>query len=150
MVAPISAFGGNPFTGMGNVSSVGNFNGSAFAPGLNGAQFMNHFNAPGFNLPNFQIQGGINAQPASMAVSPLTPAQNTQGSFLDTLRNTLQNANSTLQKPDQLLNDAVLGGKADVHDVMIANAQAELTVNIAAQGTTKLVQAYDKITQIQV
>jgi flagellar hook-basal body complex protein FliE len=151
MVAPISPLGGNPFSGMGAVSNSSLMSGSLFGPGLSGTQFSSNFVAPSFNT---QMVGGIAWQPpvlgAPLGVQSTAPASGGQSSFLDTLRSTLQNANETLQKPDELLNDAVAGGKADVHDVMIANAKAELTVNIASQSTTKLVQAYDKITQIQV
>ena len=46
----------------------------------------------------------------------------------------------------------VLFGKSnvDIHDVMTAMAKAELGVNIATGITGKVIQAYEKITQIQV
>ena len=40
-------------------------------------------------------------------------------------------------------------GNADIHDVMTAMAKAELGVTVATNITTKIVQAYDKIMQIQ-
>ena len=38
----------------------------------------------------------------------------------------------------------------DIHDVITAINKADLTVTVATQITTKIVQAYEKITQIQV
>ena len=47
--------------------------------------------------------------------------------------------------------DAVMeeNGNADIHDVMTAMAKAELGVTVATNITTKVIQAYEKITQIQ-
>ncbi|MBX2861234.1 MAG: flagellar hook-basal body complex protein FliE [Vampirovibrio sp.] len=71
-------------------------------------------------------------------------------SFKDVVVNNLQGLNNTLHKPDELLHQAITTGNVDPHQVMIANAKAELTINIAAQTATKVVQAYDRIVQIQV
>ena len=45
--------------------------------------------------------------------------------------------------------DAMTTGNVDVHDLMVANAKAELLVSVTTQVATKVVQAYDKILQIQ-
>lgn len=61
----------------------------------------------------------------------------------------VEHLNKTTKEPDKVMNDAILGN-ADIHDVMLAMSKAELNVNIATQMTTKIVQTYDKIMQIQV
>lgn len=71
-------------------------------------------------------------------------------SFQNIIADTLNQVNHTVQKPDALLHQSMTTGNVDIHEVMIANAKAELAVNITAQFTTKIVQAYDKILQIQV
>ena len=38
----------------------------------------------------------------------------------------------------------------DIHDVMTAMAKSEITVNIATTAVGKVIQAYDKVMQIQV
>ena len=38
----------------------------------------------------------------------------------------------------------------DIHDVMIAMSKSEITVNVATQAVGKVIQAYDKVMQIQV
>jgi flagellar hook-basal body complex protein FliE len=41
-------------------------------------------------------------------------------------------------------------GDVDVHDLMIANTKSDITINIASQIATKIVQAYERVQQIQV
>ncbi len=58
--------------------------------------------------------------------------------------------NDQVNAPDQMIKDVMMGSKnVDVHDVMTAMAKAELNINIATQVTGKVIQAYDKIMQIQ-
>jgi flagellar hook-basal body complex protein FliE len=71
-------------------------------------------------------------------------------SFQDALMSTLDHVNQVSQTPDALMHDAMTTGGVDVHDVMVANAKAELLVSITTQVATKVVQAYDKILQIQI
>lgn len=75
----------------------------------------------------------------------------TQGAaFKDAMSNVLSQVNGAAQAPDALMHNAMTVGNVDVHDVMIANAKAELAVNLTAQVATKVVQAYDRILQIQI
>ena len=64
--------------------------------------------------------------------------------FKDTLAHTLQSVNETVSAPDAMMQKAMTTGEYDVHDVMIANAKAELAVNMTTQ------VAYDRILQIQI
>jgi flagellar hook-basal body complex protein FliE len=62
-----------------------------------------------------------------------------------------EDLNTQLNAPDNLLKDVMAGNKnVDIHDVMTAMAKSEITVNVATQITGKVIQAYDKIIQIQV
>ncbi len=71
--------------------------------------------------------------------------------FKDFLSEVSNNLNEQMNAPDKLLNDLVTGRNGvDVHDVMTAMSQAELTISIATTAVTKVIQAYDKISQIQV
>ena len=47
------------------------------------------------------------------------------------------------------MEDVILGNDPDIHDVMIAMSKAELTVNLATQMTSKVIQAYEKVMSIQ-
>ncbi|MCE3235269.1 MAG: flagellar hook-basal body complex protein FliE [Vampirovibrio sp.] len=71
-------------------------------------------------------------------------------SFQNVLSNSLENLNNAVIQPDAMMHDAMTTGSVDVHDLMIANAKAELLVSITTQVATKVVQAYDKILQIQI
>ena len=72
-------------------------------------------------------------------------------SFKNVLSGMISNINNEVQKPDQLLNQQMTGNTdVDIHDVMTAMAKAELSVNIATTVTGKVLQAYDRIMQIQI
>ena len=71
-------------------------------------------------------------------------------SFKDLMTGMVRDLDSTVKAPDQLLQSAVTGNGADVHDVMIAISKAEIGINLATQVTTKVVQAYEKVMSIQV
>ncbi|MEI7474447.1 MAG: flagellar hook-basal body complex protein FliE [bacterium] len=71
-------------------------------------------------------------------------------SFKDVMSNMAVNLDKTVKAPDQIMQDALVGNNADIHDVMIAISKAELGLNVATQATTKVLQAYEKIMSIQV
>lgn len=71
--------------------------------------------------------------------------------FKQVMSGLVENLNTELNAPDNLLKDAMSGNKnVDIHDVMTAMAKSEIAINTATQFTGKIIQAYDKITQIQV
>lgn len=84
-------------------------------------------------------------------VQHMQPAAAPSGpNFKDALSNLVQNVNDTMSAPDAMMQASMTSGSVDVHDVMIANAKAELVVNVTAQVATKVMQAYDRILQIQI
>ncbi len=108
----------------------------------------------GFNPQvNFSSQFSSPISRTGMAygrVSNVAETENTM-SFKDTMCNMVSNINETMNKPDDLLAKAASGtGEVDVHDVMIAMSQAEVTLTVATNAVSKVIQAYDKIVQIQV
>lgn len=108
---------------------------------------MNGFNSINFNS---HIQSmGNNAMGFGRISNIDSPAQT--ANFKDVMSSMVSNINDTMNKPDDLLAKAASGtGDVDVHDVMIAMSKAELTLTVATNAVTKVIQAYDKITQIQV
>ncbi len=63
----------------------------------------------------------------------------------------VENLNTEMEAPDSLMKDVAMGNtNVDIHDVMTAMAKAELGINVATGITTKVIQTYDKIMQIQV
>jgi flagellar hook-basal body complex protein FliE len=94
-------------------------------------------------LGGFSLMGQIQKSGMLKAMEP------TQ-SFQNVMANMANNVNEVVQKPDALLKEAMTTGAVDIHDVMIANAKAELAVSLTSQFATKVIQAYDRILQIQV
>jgi len=104
---------------------------------------MNKINEIGniFNTRQIQgLNGNISISSESVSVGK---------SFKDCLSDMIVEMNEVTNKPKELTKDAMLG-KADVHDVMAAVAQSELTVQAAATVTGKILQTYEKIMQIQI
>lgn len=63
----------------------------------------------------------------------------------------VDNLNTDMAKPDQLMKDQMMGtGNVDIHDVITAMTKAELGINVATQITGKVLQTYEKIMQIQI
>ncbi len=61
------------------------------------------------------------------------------------------NLNQEMEKPDQLMQQQMMGSKnVDIHDVIAAMSKAEIGVNVATQVTGKVIQTYEKVMQIQV
>lgn len=85
------------------------------------------------------LDGGISINANDMNVK----------SFKDTVIDMMSELNEVTQKPQQLSND-FMQGKADIHDVMSAIAQSEITVQAATTMTGKILQTYEKIMQIQI
>jgi len=108
-------------------------------------------------FPKIDIVGRIQASKLdtgfnNMGAIRLDTVGETQGtSFKGVMSGMVSNLNQDISAPDQLLKDAMTGnGDVDIHDVMTAMAKAEISVNVATQVTSKVIQAYDKIMQISV
>ena len=84
---------------------------------------------------------------SSARLDGIEEAQTTD--FNGVLTGLVEQLNQTVNAPEQLTQDAMLG-KADVHDVMAAVAKSEINVNIATKVLGKVVQTYEKIMQIQI
>lgn len=71
--------------------------------------------------------------------------------FSSVMSGLVENLNTEMNAPDSLLKDAMMGSEnVDVHDVMTAISKAELSVTVATTITGKVIQAYDKIMQLQI
>ena len=71
--------------------------------------------------------------------------------FKSVMSGLVENMNETMNAPDNLMKDVMMGSQnVDVHDVMVAMSKAEISVNIATTAVGKVIQAYDKVMQIQI
>ena len=80
---------------------------------------------------------------------PINTEEVNTKSFKDTIGDMILQLNETTNKPQELAKEAIKGN-ADIHDVMAAIAQSELTVQAATTVTGKILQTYEKIMQIQI
>ena len=105
-----------------------------------------HF--PKINVVGSMAQAKLNTNFPPMRVDSVN--SNSGVSFSQTLLDATKNLNETLNKPETVMEDMLQGNGADIHDVITAINKAELSVDVATKITTKVIQAYDKIMQIQV
>ena len=99
--------------------------------------------------PNFNIDSPMSTSLQSqLSFDQISGAE--KPSFMQVVGKVLNQANETLAVPDTLMHSAMVGDSVDVHDVMVANAQADVVLNITTQAATKVLQAYDRIMQIQI
>lgn len=105
-------------------------------------------------VPKVLLQGDISQTRGVTGESPMRlQAMGTSPeipSFNNVMTGLVKDLDSTMKAPDAVMESAMLGQGADVHDVMIAMSKAEVSLNIATQMTTKVIQAYEKIMAIQV
>lgn len=100
------------------------------------------------------LTGSVQSSPFelnSMPSAKLNSPDEAQTNFKDVMTGLAHNLNNELNAPDKLLKSAMAGDSdVDIHDVMTAMAKAEISLNVATQITTKVIQSYEKIMQISV
>jgi flagellar hook-basal body complex protein FliE len=96
------------------------------------------------------LGAGVNPVVAAFRAEAPTLGEDNRASFKAVLGNLVHHVNETAGAPDELMRQAMTTGEVDVHDVMIANAKSELVVSVTTQIATKVIQAYDRIKQIQI
>lgn len=95
-----------------------------------------------------KLNNNINAGFTSSRMDAIDGAK--PAGFQDVMVGLAGKLNNTINAPDQVLQDAISGNGADIHDAVIAMSKAEIGINIATQVTSKIVQSYEKIMSIQV
>lgn len=121
---------------------------------------MGNFAGNSFFTPSVGLAGRVQGGFCDMNVGHISPSMPSmevdsvdapKADFKGVMSNLAQNLSQEMNAPDKLLKSAMNGDKdVDIHDVMTAMAKAEMTVSIATQVTSKVIQAYDKIMQISV
>lgn len=90
----------------------------------------------GFNIPSARM---------SRVEEPAT------ADFSSVMSGLVENLNTQMNAPDNLLKEAMMGSEnVDIHDVMTAMSKAEISVTVATTAVGKVIQAYDKIMQLQI
>ena len=111
--------------------------------------------ANGFHFQNVGLSGKIQKTPLDTGLNPTSSInsleEENKETFADVVSDMAGNFNKDLNAPEVLLKKVMSGDNSvDIHDVMVAMSKAELNVSVATQLTSKVIQAYEKITQISV
>ena len=104
-------------------------------------------------FPKINMIGSMTGDKLNVNMQPMRMDgvnANSATSFSQTLLEAAKNLNDTVNAPETVMQDMLQGNGADIHDVITAINKAELSVTVATQITTKVVQAYEKIMNIQV
>lgn len=107
--------------------------------------------------PHYDLAGRIQHSKIDFGVGDMKPMRTSRiettesPDFKQVFSGLLENFNQEVNAPDNMIKDAMSGNQnVDIHDIMIAMAKSEITVNIATQTVGKVINAYDRIMQIQV
>lgn len=99
-------------------------------------------------IQHTKLDTGVGQMPSARMSRVETPDT---ADFKQVMSGLVENLNTELNAPDNLLKDIMSGSNnVDIHDVMTAMAKSEISINVATQITGKVIQAYDKVMQIQV
>lgn len=107
-------------------------------------------------MPSYDLAGRIQhtkfASGYKMPSVRLDPVEtNETQDFKQVFSGLVEHFNQDLNAPDDLLKDVMQGNKnVDIHDVMVAMSKTEISVNIATQLTGKVINAYDRVMQINI
>lgn len=77
-------------------------------------------------------------------------AQEIKESFSEMLGNALQDVNRNILESEKLTQDFVLGKNVELHQVVLANEQASLALQMTIQVRNKVIEAYQEIMRMQV
>jgi len=85
---------------------------------------------------------------AGQGVSP-TPSRNT-GEFVELLGRLVDQVNDSQLNAERAVKDLVAGKIENVHEVMLAEAEADISFRMLLQARNKLVEAYKEIMRMQI
>lgn len=73
-----------------------------------------------------------------------------KGSFLDHLKNAIEDANQDQIAADKKATDLANGKDTNIHETMLAASQAELSFNLMVQVRNKALEAYQEVMRMPV
>lgn len=72
------------------------------------------------------------------------------GSFVDTLKEAINNVNSLQKVADTKMQELATGRSQNIHETMIATEKADLALRLMVQVRNKVIDAYQEIMKMQV
>jgi flagellar hook-basal body complex protein FliE len=90
------------------------------------------------------------AQPVQPAAAPAAPATTADGkTFQDVLTDFVKQVDQSQQDYDVAIQAVVRGDTDNLHRVMLAQSQAQLSLKLAVEVRNKLVEAYKEVNRTQ-
>src|SRR5690349_8199633 len=96
------------------------------------------------------IQGLSTSLPSLNDVGGATRAQETSTNFKELISNGIQDVNQQLTGASKMSQEFLTQGKHDLHEVMIALDQADLSFRYMVQIRNKVLDAYNDVMRMQV
>ncbi|SFC07094.1 flagellar hook-basal body complex protein FliE [Bacillus sp. OV322] len=101
----------------------------------------------GINLnPGNSIFAAGNTTAAAQSATPYE----SQKSFASVLKDSIEKVNEAQVNSDTLTQKLANGGNVDLHQVMIASQQANITMQAALEVRNKVVEAYQEIMRMNI
>ena len=72
------------------------------------------------------------------------------GSFVDTLKDSIRDINQIQIQAEQAIADVVAGNKQDLHQTMVAIEKADVSFQLMMQVRNKIISAYEEILRMQI
>jgi len=72
------------------------------------------------------------------------------GSFSETLKNSIEKINDLQKKADVAINDLLVGNNKDIVQTMITMEKADIAFRLMTQVRNKIIQTYEEIMRMQV
>jgi len=96
------------------------------------------------------IQGITNQTPLSLSKSDASPVSNAEKSFSDYLNSTIDQVVNAEKSSDTAVQKLNTGEAKNMHQVMLAVTEADISMRMLVQVRNKALDAYDKIMQMQI
>jgi len=95
---------------------------------------------------------GIRAVVATDRPLPATPATEAGGGegFASSVRKALESVSQAEAQADSIAVDIASGGDSGVHELMVATAKAQLSVDLLVQVRNRAIEAYTEIMRMQI
>ncbi len=100
-------------------------------------------------MKDIGIENSLKALPVS-GLSERNAAAKGDGSFAQTLTDSIKKVNNLQNEADQAIQELMVGETKDIHGTMIALEKADLSFQMMMTVRSKIVHAYEEIMRMQI